>query len=191
MKLHNTYYLLRHGQAISNLKSIVSCWPESFENPLTEEGREQAREAGERLRDKQIDIIIASDILRAKETAEIAGREIGLPVDHVDERLREIGFGAMSGKSLEEFNDQFPDGFDRIAKSINGSETYEHVTARMWDFLEDTDRKYQGKRILVVSHESTIWLLLSKFNGLSIKEAMEQGEVNKERINNGEFKELT
>ncbi len=190
MKLKNTYYLLRHGQALSNVQSTVSSWPEIFENPLTEKGREQAFEAGKKLKDKQIDIIIASDILRAKETAEIVAREIGLSIDHFDQRLREVGFGQMNGASLADFNKQFGVGWDRIDKSINGSETYEQVTARMWDFLEDTEKKYQGKRILVVSHESTIWLLLSRFKGLSIRGAMQQGRANEERVKNGEFKEL-
>ncbi|MBX4200650.1 histidine phosphatase family protein, partial [Candidatus Parcubacteria bacterium] len=89
MKLNNTYYLLRHGQAISNVENIVSSWPELFENPLTEKGRGQVEEAAKKLQGKQIDIIISSDILRTKETAQIVAKTLGLPIEF-DPRLREV-----------------------------------------------------------------------------------------------------
>ena len=41
MNLNNKYYLLRHGEAISNAKNIISSWPEKFRNYLTGKGKEQ------------------------------------------------------------------------------------------------------------------------------------------------------
>src|SRR3989344_4024628 len=100
-KLNNQYYMLRHGEAISNAKDIISSWSETFENPLTERGVEMIKEAANILKLKNIDLIFASDVLRTKQTAEIVGQALGLPVQF-DERLREIGFGSMNGKPTEE-----------------------------------------------------------------------------------------
>ena len=52
MKLNNKYYIMRHGQAISNAKAVCSCWPEKFHNPLTILGEEEVREAAEKLKKK-------------------------------------------------------------------------------------------------------------------------------------------
>ena len=105
MKLKNKYYVLRHGEAVSNVKSINSSWPEKFRNPITRKGREQVKKSLKKLKNKNIDIIFYSDLLRTKQTAEVAAKTLNsykfdkssttfkdLKVV-LDKRLREIGFG--------------------------------------------------------------------------------------------------
>src|SRR3989344_9509754 len=99
MELHNKYYILRHGEAQSNVQEIFSSWPETFENPLTENGVEMINNAVEILQDKNIDLIFASDVLRAKQTAQMVADALKLEVKF-DARLREIGFGSMNGRSV-------------------------------------------------------------------------------------------
>ena len=53
MKLNNTYYILRHGEAVSNVKQVVSSWPEKFKNPLTQHGKEMVMAAAEMLKEKK------------------------------------------------------------------------------------------------------------------------------------------
>ena len=101
MKLKNKYYLLRHGEAVSNVKSIVSSWPEKFKNPLTGAGRKIVRQVAKKLKDKNIDLIFASDLLRTRQTAEIVGKALKLDLTF-DARLREISFGALNGRPSEE-----------------------------------------------------------------------------------------
>jgi len=72
----NQYYLLRHGHSIRNLKDIADCWPEKIYSPLTAKGRGQAKRAAEKLSNKKIDLIFASDLLRTKQTAEIVGKRL-------------------------------------------------------------------------------------------------------------------
>src|SRR5258706_3755800 len=103
MKLQNKYYLLRHGEALSNVKNVVSSWPETFENPLTERGVEMIKESAEKLKDKNIDLIFASDLLRTKQTAEIVGKTLKLEPEF-DKRLREISFGIMNGGPIEDLD---------------------------------------------------------------------------------------
>src|SRR3990167_4879497 len=113
MHLRNTYYVLRHGRAVSNVDKICSSWPETFDNPLTLEGRQQVREALQILKEKNIDYIFASDVLRARQTAQIVGEELDLPVT-LDERLREFNFGVYNGSSLEKYNKDYPDMLNRF-----------------------------------------------------------------------------
>src|SRR6185436_11497517 len=59
-------------------------------------GREQARQLGRRRRDDGIDLVVASDLNRAVETARIAFDGSGVPVT-LDWRLRECNYGSMNG----------------------------------------------------------------------------------------------
>ena len=80
MTLHNKYYLLRHGEALSNLDNTVSSWPETFENPLTENGRKMIQDAAHILEDKNIELIFASDLLRTQQTAAIVAEHLKVEV---------------------------------------------------------------------------------------------------------------
>ena len=91
-KLNNSYFLIRHGQALSNVKSVCSCFPETFHNPLTETGVQMVEASVHILKDKQIDLIFSSDVLRAKQTAGIVGNALNIEPEF-DIRLREINFG--------------------------------------------------------------------------------------------------
>jgi phosphohistidine phosphatase len=73
-------YLVRHAEAAGGEPDEL--------RPLTPAGREQARSLGERLRDAGVrpDAILTSPLLRARETAALLGRELGVEA-MPDERL--------------------------------------------------------------------------------------------------------
>lgn len=62
-------YAIRHGQSAANAVQAHAGWAQV---PLTELGREQAAKTGELLKGMEFDRVIVSDLLRAKETAQIA-----------------------------------------------------------------------------------------------------------------------
>ncbi len=72
-----TVYFVRHGQSEANASQGLQ-WPES---PLTEQGRSEARAVAERAQKLPVEAIVASPYARAKETAEIIGGKIGMPVE--------------------------------------------------------------------------------------------------------------
>lgn len=157
MELKNTYYMLRHGEAVSNATEVFSCWPETFENPLTPRGVAMANEAAAILEDKGIDLVFASDILRAKQTAQIAAEKLGLEIVF-DERLREIDFGDFNGKPIGEIGKYIGDG-KMVGYDAVGGEDYGDVKKRMADFLQEIDGTYEDKVILIVSHQSPLCML--------------------------------
>src|SRR5213079_3071563 len=66
------------------------------DRPLSDFGRRQARQLAEELDGEQFDAIYASDLARARETAEIVGERLGLPVE-LDPDLREKDWGTWEG----------------------------------------------------------------------------------------------
>lgn len=179
---------MRHGQAVSNVKEVCSCWPEKFYNPLTKLGKEIVKKSAETLRDKNINIIFASPLLRTKQTAEIAGKILGVN-PKIDKRLREIGFGAFNYSPIKVMWRSFKKEEDRVNKGPDGGESYKKILDRMMSFLNETDKRYNGKNILIISHECPSFLLQGKVMGLSFKKTIEKFPSEK-RIHKGEIREL-
>ncbi|MBI3631270.1 MAG: histidine phosphatase family protein [Candidatus Staskawiczbacteria bacterium] len=193
MKLNNKYYILRHGEAISNIKGIVSSWPEKFNNHLTLRGKEQIKKSAGKLKsltakaNKKLDLIFSSDLLRAKQTAEIVSQRLKLK-PKFDKRLREIGFGDLNGRPAEELL-YFRFEEKRINHSFQKGETYESVLKRVFNFFKNTEKKYKGKNILIISHQCPLWILENRINGFSLVEGLKKDPENK-KIGRGELREL-
>ncbi len=80
--------------------------------PLNALGRRQAIDAAELLIKMRPDVIVASDLHRASDTAAALATVTGLPVTY-DKRLRERYFGAWQGLTMTEVADQHPEEFAR------------------------------------------------------------------------------
>ena len=154
MKYNNNYYILRHGESVSNVKDVLSCWPEKFYSPLTDKGIKEAKAAAKRLKKKNIDLIFSSDILRTKQTAAIVAKELNLKIEY-DKRLREVDIGVFNAKPMSEFRKFFPKEQvnKRFKEKPKGGETYADIRNRMHDFLKDKDKKHKNKNILIISHQ--------------------------------------
>jgi broad specificity phosphatase PhoE len=179
---------MRHGQAISNVKALCSCWPEKFNNSLTSKGKAEIKESVKKLIDKDIDLIFASDLLRTKQSAGIIGKTLKIK-PKFDKRLREVGFGIFNGKKLESMWKYFKHENERIKSRPPKGENYEEILKRMASFLKETDKKYKNRNILIISHEGPLCLLQGKVLGLSLKETIEKYSLDK-RIHKGEIREL-
>ena len=176
-KSGNKYFVMRHGQAENNVLRIVSS-KITHEHHLTEHGRELAKTAAENLKDKNIDLIFASPYLRTKETAEIIAKETGCEVVF-DDRIREINLGKFDLKSIDEYRDFFgytntcsADEYfcaqlDKMTKSPPEGESLYDVRQRTMTFLSEIEEKYEGKNILIVTHEYPAWMLLAGSLGLN------------------------
>jgi broad specificity phosphatase PhoE len=185
---------MRHGQAISNVRAVCSCWPEKLKNPLTILGKEIVRESAEKLKNKldlegqSIDLVFCSDLLRTRQTAEIVGKILEVK-PKIDKRLREIGFGKFNGKNLEGMWKSFKHEEDRINKGADGGETYMQILDRMTGVIKDIEKKYKDRNIMLISHEGPLFLLQGKIMGLSLKETIKQFPLEK-RIHKGEIRKL-
>ena len=181
---------MRHGQAISNVKALCSCWPEKFYNPLTKLGREMVKTSAGNLKKsgRCIDYIFASPLLRTKQTSLIVGRIFKVK-PKTEKRLKEIDFGEYNGKNLEGMWKSFKHEEERIHKGADGGETYTQILDRMLGVVKDLEKKYKGKNIMLISHEGPLFLLHGKIMGLTIKETIGKFSLEK-RIHKSEIREL-
>jgi isoleucyl-tRNA synthetase len=193
----NRYFIMRHGEALSNTTKTSSCWPESFLCPITKKGQLQVKKAAQKLKNRKIDFIFSSDLLRTKQTAEIIAKELNLSVK-LDKRLREENVGVFNGRPVKEFGKYFnPEGklsprefYGMLFKSSpKKGENYLAMEKRMFDFMEDMESKYSGKTILIISHERPITLLEKILNGQTLEEFVNI-LVKKKDIKTGEAREL-
>ncbi|MFT3877311.1 MAG: histidine phosphatase family protein [Propioniciclava sp.] len=102
-------FLIRHGR-----QSDARC---NVDVGLAEEGRQQAALTGHRMSDWGIRRIISSDLIRARQTAEIMNEHLGVPHQIVPE-LREISFGEMEGLTDAEIAVRFA-GFKRRQDALD------------------------------------------------------------------------
>src|SRR5699024_3921515 len=97
-------YLVRHGETDLNIKGIIQG---QTNIPLNKTGEIQARECGEYFKNKPIDAIISSPLMRAKKTTQLITQTLNLRIIYED-RLKERYFGIAEGKSKVELIKKFP-----------------------------------------------------------------------------------
>jgi isoleucyl-tRNA synthetase len=161
----NRYILVRHGEAENNIRNILNSWPEKEQYHLTLNGRTAVEALAKKLAHESIDVIIASDILRTKETAEIIAQATGVEEVVFDERLREVQFGGFNGMNEKDYHAYFPNEASIFTKRPPEGESFDDVRARIVPFVLECEKKYSGKTILVVSHECPLVLVRAIMEG--------------------------
>lgn len=156
----NTYTVLRHGEAESNKQNVYTSVAGSPRDTLTDAGKEEVMAVAKKL--SKTDIIITSPFGRTKETADIVAQHLGLLPEQVivDDRLGEMHMGTLDGKSFHEAAAFFMDA-DWFTKKTEGGESHKDVKRRVTEFLYDIDAKYEGKRILIVTHGGPAQMLFA------------------------------
>lgn len=146
--------LLRHGQSEWN---AVKRWQGTADSPLTPLGREQAIETAWAL--AGIDGVLASlwssDLVRARETAEIIGAALAMDGVHVDPRLREAYAGEWEGLTPAEIEVGWPGWLDAHQRPP-GFEPFESVVERAFAALADIAAATTEGIAVVVSHSGLI-----------------------------------
>ena len=177
----NRLYLVRHGEAQNNTEHFLDAQGNP-ENHLTEKGRGQIALVAKELQEKKVDVIITSPLLRTRESAEILSKSLGVEIVE-DKRLREIGFGSMEGMSEKVLREKYPHTMDHAGEGLpEGLETVEQLKKRSREFLEEVNKNYLGKTIVVVSHADPIFMIHGLAKGYSDQELRanwypENGEI--------------
>ena len=147
--------ITRHGQTDWNVLGKIQG---QTDIELNDNGRQQAKETGELIKNENIDIIITSPLKRAKQTAEIINENFNVTIIE-DNRLMERNFGKSEGltkddrRKLKEINPEVNDVWN-YNKNIdfNGMETMQDFCNRIYKFLDEIINKYRYKNILIVTH---------------------------------------
>jgi broad specificity phosphatase PhoE len=136
-----TLLLVRHGETDWNAAGRLQG---HTDRPLNDYGRVQARKLAEQLQGDGIAAIYASDLVRARETAEILGECLGLPVA-IDADLREKNWGTWEGLTPDE----------RLNVEFEGETTEEH-RERVLRAVRRIAEHHPGRRVVVVTHGGSL-----------------------------------
>ena len=165
--------LLRHGQTTYNATSRMQG---QLDTELSEEGKQQARSIAPVLTELGVAKIVASDLSRAADTAQIVAEHLGLPVTY-DARLRETHLGQWQGKTHAEV-----DGVDGSVRAHwrntptwapPEGESRIDVAQRarpVVDELLDSFEEWGDAAVLLVAHGGTIAALTSSLLDLEISQ---------------------
>lgn len=151
-----TIYLVRHGQNEDNANGILNGHRDM---PLTELGREQARKLAASIRTQglQFDVVYASPLSRALETARILADGAGLPDPQIYDDLIERDFGDMTGRPASNIKKLCaPDIIETDTVTYflcpDGAETFPELLARAHRLCDDMTRQHPDQTMLLVCH---------------------------------------
>ena len=122
-----------HSTSVDNELGIATGWNQG---ELSEIGREQARELGDRRRDDGIAVVFTSDLRRAVQTAELAFAGSPLPIVR-DRRLRECDYGALNGMPRARLD---AERRRRLDEPFPAGESWRQAVERVTGFLSELPR---------------------------------------------------
>jgi alpha-ribazole phosphatase len=144
--------------------------------PLNERGRAQAAWLRERLANEALQAIIASDLPRAWQTAEIITAAHDLRIE-TEPRLRELHFGEWEGLTYAEVRDRQAQALAdwhnvSLPASPPGGETLASLAQRLQAFLHDL-REHREESVLLVAHRGCLRVLLCLLLGVDVQKHWE------------------
>lgn len=164
--------LVRHGETVWHAENRYAG---SSDVELTEKGAEQGRELARwAARQGEFAAVYSSPLSRCRRTATPAAEAAGLPL-HSEPRLRELHFGDGEGKTREEMREAFGERLaafhrDPAGSPLPGGEDPAAAARRGVAALEDIAAARPDGKVLVVSHNTLIRLMLCAVLGLPLSE---------------------
>lgn len=149
-------YLIRHGQTASNLIHALDTDAPGAE--LTDLGREQAAAIPAAVRDRRIDTIWCSPLVRTQQTAAPLAADRGL-TPQVRDGLREVRAGALEMRSdreaVQAYLDCLTGWADDPSLRVEGGESFDEVVARFDGVVDEIHAQALGgghEAAAVVTH---------------------------------------
>ena len=164
---------IRHGET-----QMAGTFCGHSDPPLCHSGRRQIALAAVRVAALGIERIVASDLLRASQSAALLSRSLGAPVDH-QPRLRELYFGLWEGLNWNQVEAQYPDEADEWLRhwplrSAPGGELYEHFRARVAAEITPLLANPSAPNTALVTHRGVMFCALQDHFQFSQQEAWTQ-----------------
>lgn len=158
--------ILYYSPHMTSTDNEAKCASGHADVPLSEAGRQRARELGQHYAAIPLDAVFCSDLRRAIDTTQIAFGERGLPI-FPDARLREYDYGDMTQFPVAQVEAEFP---RRITEPFPNGESLLMVIQRMGAFLCEVFPAYDGKALLIIGHRATRYALEYWCGSVSLSE---------------------
>ena len=153
-------YVIRHGETNGNVNKVLDGRRES---PLNDNGKRQAGEAYEQLKDICFDMVFCSPLGRAIETMKIVTKE-RFPIT-IEQEVIERSCGEFEGMPFESMDrDKYWNYYDDT-KYIS-VEPIKTLFDRVYNFLDDIKKDYKDKNVLIVTHNGVTKAIKCYFEGI-------------------------
>ena len=171
---HTNIILIRHGETAWNAERRLQG---HLDIPLNAEGERQARAVAEALASERLDLVAASDLQRARQTAQAVAMLRGMPL-RIEPELRERCYGGFEGLLYAEIEERFPAEFaawqrrdiDGILPSgKNCGETFRQFFDRATGAILALAAAHPGQTIAVVAHGGVLECAYRLALGLSLE----------------------
>lgn len=159
-------YIIRHGETDWNKKHILQG---QSDVPLNENGRNLAVLTGKAISDIHFDIIYASPLIRAYETAQLMTGKDNIITD---DRLKEVCFGVAEGKESHSFGDDFSSFFFAPEKyvPVENAESFESLCKRAGEFLADCiyPKRAENINVAIFAHGAVNKALMKNLKNIPL-----------------------
>ncbi len=169
-------WLIRHGQTDWNL---TGRWQgQAPDAPgLNDAGRAQALALRDELKDVRFSAIYSSELLRARQTAELIAEPMGLTVT-LEPRLREINLGMWEGMLSSDIEVQYPQELTERARDpfharAPQGESPLEVAERVIAAVGDIAGKHQDESVLIVAHGVSLAVIICHTQGIPLDKVYE------------------
>ena len=146
----------RHGETKldqAGANETVAGWTKE---PLDDRGKASAAKLADEIKDQKPTVIVTSDLPRAKQTADIVGKQLNIPVQE-DARLRPQHVPETEGLKVGEATPIWNAYESSPDKKPEGGESWNEARTRQDAALKDVDSKVAaGERPVVVTHSRNI-----------------------------------
>jgi probable phosphoglycerate mutase len=157
-----TIYFVRHGESVANLSDRNGTPRPDDADRLSDLGWEQARELGRRLQGEELELIVASPMTRAQETAQGIAQVLELPIE-TDEDLFEVRQSDAFYAASPDYGDTgtlrwMPTADPSYAEP--GAESFDDIVARVHRVMTRLGELAAERRIVAVSHHNFLHFFL-------------------------------
>ncbi len=188
--------LIRHGETAWNAERRLQG---HLDIPLNAEGERQAKRLAEALAPESIDLVVASDLQRARQTAQAVATPRKLSV-HSDPGLRERCYGGFEGLLYSEIEQRFPAEFAAWqARDIDGTlpsgkncgETFREFYTRSTDAILALAAAHPGRTVALVAHGGVLECAYRMALGLPLETPRDfkvfNASINRFRVEDGKL----
>ena len=172
--------LIRHGETTGDLEDRYGGW---YDDPLTDEGERQLKATAQRLVGTQVDKIYSSNLIRAKQSAEIINVILETGIDFLD-GLRERNYGVLGGLTKTEAQEKYPEVVELHKDPTNTDpegESQSDFTDRVLNTFQSILKDELGT-VIIVSHGGPIKAILRHLN-IPLPEKIGDGEIIEVELN--------
>ncbi len=170
-------YLVRHGSVVgAETRRFIG----HLDVPLSPLGERQIEALARRLASVELDAIYASDLVRARRSAEIVAAPHGLAPALLPD-LREFSMGSWEGLTAEEIRALDAEAFSTWMSDVSGyrfpeGESLDELAGRAWPAFERIAADHRGGAAAIVAHGGTNRMILCRALGLCPERLLALGQ---------------